>query len=207
MNKGQRIFITGIGTDIGKTLAATILVEALHADYWKPVQAGSLNDTDSDFVQRMISNEVSVIHPESFRLTEPMSPHAAAKIDGVKIRLRDFHLPHTNNTLIIEGAGGILVPLNEKLLVIDLIEKLDADVIIVIRNYLGSINHSLLTIEAAKSRKLKIAGLIINGEPNKASEEIILRHSNLPLLGRIFTETEITQAIISKYSEQFEFFK
>ncbi|HUM47410.1 MAG TPA: dethiobiotin synthase [Chitinophagales bacterium] len=205
MSKQQTFFITGIGTDIGKTVAAAILVEALNADYWKPVQAGGLNDTDTDFVRRMISNQVSVIHPETFRLTAPMSPHAAAKIDGVKIRLKDFHLPKTKNTLIIEGAGGILVPLNEKRLVIDLIKKLNADVIIVIKNYLGSINHSLLTIEAAKSRNLNIAGLIINGEPNKSSEEIILKHSKLKVLGRVFPEKEITKAIISKYAVGFNF--
>lgn len=205
MSKQQTFFITGIGTDIGKTLAAAILVEALNADYWKPVQAGSLNDTDADFVRRMISNQVSVIHPETFRLTEPMSPHAAAKIDRVNIRLKDFHLPKTKNTLIIEGAGGILVPLNEKRLVVDLIKKLNAEVIIVIKNYLGSINHSLLTIEAAKSRKLKIAGLIINGEPNKASEEIILKRSRLKVLGRIFPEKEITKSIVRNYAVSFDF--
>ena len=203
MAKSRNLFITGIGTDVGKTVVAAILTEALEADYWKPVQCGSLEDTDSDFVRRMITNSTSFIHPETFRLTAPMSPHAAAKLEEVKIHLRDFKLPHTNNNLIIEGAGGILVPLNEKRLVIDLIEYLDAEVIIVIRNYLGSINHSLLTIAAAKQKKLKIAGIIFNDTPNEESEHVIINHSKLKLLGRILPEKQFTKEIIKLYSNQF----
>lgn len=190
---------------MGKTLVSAILVEALKADYWKPVQAGSLENTDADFVRQNISNADIVIHPEAFRLTKPMSPHAAAKIDGVNIHLKDFHLPKTKNNLIIEGAGGILVPLNEKRLVIDLIERLKTEVIIVVRNYLGSINHSLLTIEAAQTRKLNVLGLIFNGEPNEASEQIILKHSKLKMLGRIFPEKEINRETILRYATEFEF--
>lgn len=203
MRRQRKIFITGIGTDVGKTVVSAILAEALQADYWKPVQAGNLEDTDSDFVRRMISNSLSIVHPETFRLTKPMSPHAAAKIDGVKIRLKDFVLPDTKNMLLIEGAGGLMVPLNDKRLVIDLIEKLNAEVIIVIKNYLGSINHSLLSIEALKRKNLKVRGLIFNGEPNKASEEIILRHSGLPLLGSILQEQEITKEQVRYYANNF----
>lgn len=204
MNKQRKIFISGIGTDIGKTVAAAIVTEALHADYWKPVQAGNLGDTDSDFVRRMISNKISVIHPEAFRLTQPMSPHAAAAIDGVKIKLSRMAVPQTNRDLVIEGAGGILVPLNNKRLVIDLIGKFDAELIIVVKNYLGSINHSLMTIEAAKARKLKIAGLIFNGEPNEASQKIILKHSGLPLLGSILPEQQITRETVLHYAGIFQ---
>lgn len=203
MSKPRKLFITGIGTDIGKTVASAILAEALKADYWKPVQAGSLDNTDSDVVRRIISNSVSVVHPEAYRLTQPMSPHAAAKIDGITIRLKDFKLPETQNTLIIEGAGGILVPLSNNKLVIDLIEKLKAEVVIVISNYLGSINHSLLTIESALNRKLAIAGIIFNGEPNVASEEIILHYAKLRLLGRIQQEQEVSREMVLKYAGQF----
>lgn len=203
MSKQRRLFITGIGTDVGKTVAAAILAEALKADYWKPVQAGSLENTDSDFVRRMISNSVSVIHPERYRLTQPMSPHAAAKIDGVRIRLKDFKLPETQNTLIIEGAGGILVPLSDSKFVVDLIEKLKTEVVIVVRNYLGSINHSLLTIDCARNRKLALAGIIFNGEPNAASEEIILQYSKLPVLGRIRQEVEVNGEMVQTYARQF----
>ena len=203
MSKQRKLFITGIGTDVGKTVASAILAEALKADYWKPVQAGSLGNTDSDVVRRIISNSVSVVHPESYRLTQPMSPHAAAKIDGITIRLKDFKLPETQNTLIIEGAGGILVPLSDNKLVIDLIEKLKAEVVIVISNYLGSINHSLLTIECALKRNLRIAGIIFNGEPNAASEEIILHYAKLRLLGRIQREQEVNREMVLKYAGQF----
>lgn len=203
MSKQRKLFITGIGTDVGKTVASAILAEALKADYWKPVQAGSLDNTDSDVVRRIISNSVSVVHSETYRLTQPMSPHAAAKIDGITIRLKDFKSPETQNTLIIEGAGGILVPLSNNKLVIELIEKLKAEVVIVISNYLGSINHSLLTIECALKRNLRIAGIIFNGEPNAASEEIILHYAKLRLLGRIQREQEVNREMVLKYAGQF----
>jgi dethiobiotin synthetase len=204
MTKQRCFFVTGIGTGIGKTFISAILTEAWNADYWKPVQCGNLEDSDSHFVKRMISNSSSTIHPEGFRLREPMSPHAAAKAEGVKIHLKDFDLPETKRTLVIEGAGGILVPLNDKKLVIDLIKKLDTEVIIIIKNYLGSINHSLLTIEAAKKRKLKIAGIIFNGDPVPSSEEIILKHSKLPLIGRVMQEPVIDPSIVSKYATLFK---
>ena len=204
MSKQRCFFVTGIGTGIGKTFISAILTEAWKADYWKPVQCGSLEDSDSHFVKRMISNSTSSIHPEVFRLREPMSPHAAAKAEGVKIHLKDFHLPETKRTLVIEGAGGILVPLNDNKLVIDLIKKLDVEVIIVIRNYLGSINHSLLTIEAAKKRKLKIAGIIFNGDPVSSSEEIILKRSKLPVIGRVTQEPFVDPSIVSKYATLFQ---
>lgn len=203
MSKQRKLFITGIGTDVGKTVASAILAEALKADYWKPVQAGSLDNTDSNVVRRIISNSVSVVHSETYRLTQPMSPHAAAKIDGITIRLKDFKSPETQNTLIIEGAGGILVPLSDNKLVIDLIEKLKAEVVIIISNYLGSINHSLLTIECALKRNLRIAGIIFNGEPNAASEEIILHYAKLRLLGRIQREQEVNREMVLKYAGQF----
>lgn len=203
MSKQRKLFITGIGTDVGKTVASAILAEALKADYWKPVQAGSLDNTDSNVVRRIISNSVSVVHSETYRLTQPMSPHAAAKIDGITIRLKDFKSPETQNTLIIEGAGGILVPLSDNKLVIDLIEKLKAEVVIIISNYLGSINHSLLTIECALKRNLRIAGIIFNGEPNVASEEIILHYAKLRLLGRIQREQEVNREMVLKYAGQF----
>jgi dethiobiotin synthetase len=199
----QKFFITGNGTDVGKTIVAAIVCEALQADYWKPVQAGNLDHTDADFVKRMISHSKSVIHPETFRLTQPMSPHAAAKTDGVKIRLKDFQLPKTKNHLLIEGAGGLLVPLNQKRLVADLAKKLEAPLIIVCRLYLGSINHSLLTIEAAKRRGLKIEGIIFSGEPNEASEKIIQQHGRLKVLGRVNQEEFFDRDQIARYAAAF----
>jgi len=196
-----RFFITGIGTDVGKTVASAILVEALNADYWKPIQAGSLDDTDTMTVRSLISNTKSVFHPETYRLSSAMSPHAAAEIDKIKINLQKIILPKTSNTLIIEGAGGVMVPLNDKLLVIDLIKKFKAEVILVSSNYLGSINHTLLTIEALKNRNIPIAGIIFNDKPAKASEEYILKYTGLNCLLFIEKEKKIDKKIILKYKQ------
>lgn len=199
----RRIFITGIGTDIGKTVAAAILTEGLKADYWKPVQAGSLEDTDSDFVRRMITNDQSTVHPEAFRLNHPVSPHLAAAMDGMEIRWKDIRVPRTRNTLIIEGAGGLMVPLSEKLLMIDLIEKLKAEVVVVSRHYLGSINHTLLTLEMLKKRKLPVSGVLFNGGENAATEKIILKVSGVKGLGRIAFASRINREFIRRQAEMF----
>jgi dethiobiotin synthetase len=199
----RRIFITGIGTDIGKTVAAAILTEGLKADYWKPVQAGSLEDTDSDFVRRMISNDQSTVHPEAFRLNRPVSPHLAAAMDGIEISLKDIRVPRTRNTLIIEGAGGLMVPLSEKLLMIDLIEKWKAEVIVVSRHYLGSINHTLLTLEMLKKRKLPLCGVIFNGDENTATEKIILNVSGVKGLGRIAPAPRMNREFIRQQAAMF----
>ncbi len=199
----RRIFITGIGTDIGKTVAAAILTEGLKADYWKPVQAGGLEDTDSDFVRRMITNDRSTVHPEAFRLNHPVSPHLAAAMDGIRIRLKDIRVPRTRNTLIIEGAGGLMVPLSEKLLLIDLIERLKAEVIVVSRHYLGSINHTLLTLEMLKKRKLPICGVIFNGDENAATEKIILKISGVKSLGRIPPASRMNREFIRRQAAMF----
>jgi dethiobiotin synthetase len=200
----RKIFVTGIGTDVGKTVVSTILTEAFHADYWKPVQTGSFFATDSAKVQKLISNELTRIHPESYSLKPYMSPHAAAEVEGVHIEMRSISLPDTTNHLIIEGAGGLMVPLNSSEFIIDLIGKFDAEVVLVIQNYLGSINHSLLSIDALKHRKAKMLGLVFNGPPHKLSEDIILSYSGLPLLGRVQKEAEINKEVISMYAKQFK---
>src|SRR5665647_500692 len=168
------IFITGTGTDVGKTLVAAIVVEALQADYWKPVQAGYENGTDSLWVQQMLSNKKSVIHPELYKLKMPASPHIAAAAEQKEIKIKKIvaHLPKTKNKLIIEGAGGLMVPLNNKELVIDLIKKLQAKVIIVSKNELGSINHSLLTAAVLKKEKINVAGWIFTEEYQNYEREI-----------------------------------
>lgn len=168
------IFITGTGTDVGKTLVAAIVVEALQADYWKPVQAGYENGTDSLWVQEMLSNKRSVIHPELYKLKMPASPHIAAAAEQKEIKIKKIvaHLPKTKNRLIIEGAGGLMVPLNNKELIIDLIKKLEAKVIIVSKNELGSINHSLLTAAVLKKEKINVAGWIFTEEYQNYEREI-----------------------------------
>jgi len=203
----RKIFVTGIGTDVGKTLVSSILVEALQADYWKPVQTGSFFSTDTAKVQKWISNTVSKIHPETYCLKQYMSPHAAAELEGTEIKLANINIPETDKTLIIEGAGGLMVPLNRSEFMIDMIAKFDAEVILVVQNYLGSINHTLLSVEALKSRGLNVLGLIFNGPPHQLSEDIILDTTKLKLLGRINKETDLDKSVISRYAKTFEYLK
>lgn len=195
----KRIFVTGISTEVGKTLASAIIVEALQADYWKPIQAGELESSDSLAVKRLISNPRSVIHPEAYRLRSPMSPHAAAQIDATVIDLARIKRPKTNNHLVIEGAGGLLVPLNEKDTILDLILPGDS-VIVISRHYLGSINHTLLTLERL-ARNGHNAYLLFNGDPHPATEDVILKMSGVPSLGRIAPEASVDARTVRKYAE------
>ena len=200
----MRLFVTGIGTEVGKTIVSAILTEALKADYWKPVQAGDLDWNDTKKVQSLISNTESYFHKEAFRLKHPMSPHAAAKRDGVDIQLKDIQTPETSNHLIIEGAGGLMVPLNNNACIIDMIPPLDCEVVLVSRNYLGSINHTLLSIEALQQRNIPIKGIIFNGQENKDTESVILKMTGVSLLGRVDEETIFNKATIIKYAQQFK---
>ncbi len=200
----RKIFITGIGTDVGKTVVSAILIQALKADYWKPVQTGSFYGSDTDKIKKLVDTDHSTFHPEAYLLEKYMSPHAAAEEQGIEIKMDQIVLPQTNNTLIIEGAGGVLVPLNHKEFVVDLIKKFDCEVVLVIQNYLGSINHSLLTIESLKNRKINVAGIVFNGPPHKMSEDIIIEFSGLKMLGRINKEAQITKEVIQKYVDHFK---
>jgi dethiobiotin synthetase len=181
----RRLFVTGIGTNVGKTVISAILTQRLHADYWKPIQAGELDNTDSMKVSQWVENSTSVIHPEVYKLTNPMSPHAAAERDGVNIDLNNIMTPETKGDLVIEGAGGLMVPLNKCDLLIDLIPHLHAEAVLVSQHYLGSINHTILSIEALRSRNINIAGIIFNGGENKDTESIIKSVCAVPILGRI----------------------
>ena len=198
----MKLFITGIGTDVGKTIASAIITEALEADYWKPIQAGDLDTSDSHKIKAFLSNDKTVIHPNSYALNTPASPHLAAEIDGITIDLKKIQEPETNNHLVIEGAGGLFVPLNDQDCVIDLI-KSDYKVIVVSRHYLGSINHTLLTIEALKSRKIAIAGILFNGKENQSTESIILEKTAVKCIGRIDEEPYFDQNVIREYADLF----
>ncbi|MGC4041232.1 MAG: dethiobiotin synthase [Flavobacterium sp.] len=198
----MKLFITGIGTDVGKTIASSIVVEALEADYWKPVQAGDLDNSDSHKVGRYISNSTTKFHDNSYKLNTPASPHLAAELDGIIIDLKQIKEPKTKNHLVIEGAGGIFVPLNDTDCVIDLIQK-DYKVIVVSRHYLGSINHTLLTIEALQNRNIEVAGIIFSGDENKSTEEIILSKTKVKFIGRIDNEPYFDQNVIRYYADKF----
>ena len=181
----KQFFITGIGTNVGKTIVSAIVAESLAATYWKPIQAGDLEYSDSIKVNTLTSDQVQVL-PEKFRLNTPASPHFAAEIDGVDIQKSDFILPTVEGNLIVEGAGGLMVPINnEGDLYIDLIQQFQLPVILVSMHYLGSINHTLLSIEALKSRKIPIEGIVFVGDENPATEKIILYKTNLNVIGRI----------------------
>ena len=177
----QPIFITGIGTGIGKTVVSAILVEALQADYWKPIQAGFDQGTDTEWIRNNVSNSVSRIHPELYRLRLAASPHIAAREEFLKIDVDEIVTAYNkmakqasaNDILIIEGAGGLMVPLNENEFVIELIRRLNAKVMIVSKNYLGSINHSLLTAIACKTTRLDVIGWIFNDQYLHYEEEIV----------------------------------
>ncbi len=181
----ENLFITGIGTGIGKTIVSAVLVEKLKADYWKPIQSGDLHNSDSLTVENLISNTDSRIHPEAYRLSRPFSPHKSAAIDGITIDPEKIILPATDNTLIIEGAGGLMVPLSGRFLMIDLIKKLNAEVVLISQHYLGSINHTLLSIYALQQNSIPIKGIIFNGANDMSSKEYVLEYSGLKLLGQI----------------------
>lgn len=198
----MKLFITGISTDVGKTIVSAIITEALQADYWKPIQAGDLEHSDSHKIKDLISNTKSVIHSNSYALHTPASPHYAAAVDGVTIDSKKIGEPLTENHLVIEGAGGILVPLNDNEVIADLI-KPDYKVIVVSRNYLGSINHTLLTVEALQSRKCNIAGIIFSGSENKASEAIIIAKTGIKLLGRVEEEPYFDKNVVLEYAAVF----
>jgi len=198
----SKVFVTGIGTGIGKTIVSAIITEALKADYWKPVQTGLHEGTDSQTIRKLVTNSVTKIHPEAFSLIMPASPHAAAKAENATIHIKDIKTPLTNNILVIEGAGGLMVPLNEKELMIDFIMETKASVILVVKQYLGSINHTLLSIDALKQKGIEIAGIIYNGELNKSSEEAIEAFSRCKVLGRIGQEANFSSAHVLKYAQE-----
>ncbi|NUY80308.1 dethiobiotin synthase [Flavobacterium sp. MAH-1] len=196
----MKFFITGISTDVGKTVASAIVTQALEADYWKPVQAGDLNNSDSHKIEKYISNDTTKIHANAYALNTPASPHLAAELDGLRIDLEKIVEPKTDNHLVIEGAGGLLVPLNEIDTVADLI-KPDYKVIVVSRHYLGSISHTLLTIEALKNRKADIAGIIFSGDENASTEKIILGKTGVKMIGRIENEPYFDKNVIAEYAD------
>ena len=196
----RKIFVTGIDTNIGKTIVSAVLVQALGADYWKPIQSGDLKKSDSMKIEKLVTNPRTRIHLEKYRLTQPLSPHESARIDGKNIKVEDFEVPISfNNNIIIEGAGGLMVPINhDGDYILDVIKQLDCEVLIVSKNYLGSINHTLMTVEMLKKYDIPILGFMFNGASNKASEEIILKNSRLPLIAKLPEGQKVDSAFIHK---------
>lgn len=198
------LIVAGIGTDVGKTVVSTVLCRALNADYWKPIQAGSLEHTDSDEVNRFLTHSDGfTAWPEAYRLTYPMSPHAAAERDGVHIQMKEILAPaKARKNLVIELAGGLMVPLSETLSTVNLVEKLAMPVVLVANYYLGSINHSLLSIHLLKTLNIPILGIVFNGEINAQSRDVILTQGQLELLGEIPQAEKIDEHFIQQHAEE-----
>jgi dethiobiotin synthetase len=197
----KHYFITGISTEVGKTIVSSIVTEALEADYWKPIQAGELDNCDTKKVRQLISNTKSQFHDNTYALNTPMSPHAAAEIDGVTIDIKKIKTPKTKNNLVIEGAGGLLVPLNNKHTILDIIQP-NCKVIVVSRHYLGSINHTLLTVNLLKEKGFEVA-IIFSGHEHKTTEAIIKKLANVPVIGRIDEEPYFDKNVVLEYADLF----
>jgi dethiobiotin synthetase len=174
--QNKPIFVTGIGTYVGKTVVSAVLCEQLRTDYWKPVQSGDLDDTDSQQVKKLISNQKTLIHTETFRLEQAASPHQSARAQDIEILPKAFMLPKTDNQLLIEGAGGLFVPLSSSFLISDLIRQLDAEVVLVVRNYLGCINHTLLSLHALATLNIPLKHVVLNGLFPEDTVDVILQH-------------------------------
>lgn len=198
----RNLVVAGIGTNVGKTIVAAIVTEALRADYWKPVQAGELHQTDTDKVRSLVSNNITCFHPETYRLKEALSPHTAAASEGLEISTQAIKIPQTQNTLVIELAGGIMVPLNKTCTNLDLLKQWNLPVLLVSQNYLGSINHTLLSAMVLKQYHIQTAGIIFNGAPNTSTEEFILERTGLKLAGRVGEMKTINKNSIAELAHQ-----
>jgi dethiobiotin synthetase len=211
------IFVTGIGTDVGKTVASAVLCEALEADYWKPVQAGFDDGTDATLLKSLITNKKTVVHPETYKFKLASSPHISARKEGIKIELdkivEDFlqiqsSTANRQSSIIIEGAGGLMVPLNDNEFIIDLIKKLNAKAILVSKNYLGSINHSLLTASVCKQNNIDVLGWMFNEDYMNYEEEIeawtgYTKIATVPTCEHVNANFIQQQALLIKHSLQF----
>ena len=200
----KRVFITGTDTNIGKTVVSAILMAGTGGDYWKPVQSGTVDGTDSQFIQSLLGCSAERIHKERFVLSQPLSPHAAALIDDEHINLSDFVLPEAGDrNLIVEGAGGVLVPLNEHHLVVDLIERLDLPAIVVARSGLGTINHTLMTLRTLRSQGVQVIGVIMNGTKNQSNRQAIEHYGQIPVIGEVEPLAVLSPDVLKSAFKQF----
>ncbi|MGL4767137.1 MAG: dethiobiotin synthase [Formosimonas sp.] len=201
MNPSQPIALTGIHTNIGKTICAAVLTQAWQCDYWKPIQAGDLACSDSIRVRELLRNPHSQVMPEAFALHTAASPHVAAAIDGVNIELSDLTAPRRNH-LLIETAGSVLSPVNARHTVADLLAFAHWPTILVVQHYLGSISHTLSAIEALQSRGVAILGLVINGAAHVESEAFICHYTQLPIVARVAQLPQLNAAAVTQAAQQ-----
>ena len=198
----KKFFITGTDTSVGKTLFCSILMNKFHYNYWKPIQTGNKNDNDTIYIKKICKIPSNRFYKPAFSFRKSLSPHQAAKYENVSINLNNIKKPITNNPLIIEGVGGILVPLNNKNLIIDLIKKLKFPVIIVSRSTLGTINHTLMTIKILRQNKIKIYGVVLNGVMNKKNAQSIEHFGKVKVLAQIPFFKKISLKKIKNFTNQ-----
>lgn len=197
-----QIFVTGTDTGIGKTVVSAVLTEGLQASYWKPVQSGLEEETDSEFLSRVTSSDCEIL-PEGYRLQTPMSPHASASIDGVQINLDDLGIPpYQNQHLIVEGAGGLMVPMNDDTMIIDLIEELQMPVVLVARSKLGTLNHTFLSLEALRNRSIPILGVVMNGPKHQSNYEAISRYGEVDILAELEYQDQLDTSCMNRLFQE-----
>ena len=198
----KKFFITGTDTSVGKTLFCSILMDKFLYDYWKPVQTGNKNDNDTIYIKKICKIPSNRFYKPAFSFRKSLSPHQAAKYENVSINLNNIKKPITNNPLIIEGVGGILVPLNNTNLIIDLIKKLKLPVIIVSRSTLGTINHTLMTIKILRQNRVLIYGVVLNGPINTKNAESIEHFGKVKVLTQIPFFKKISLKKIKNFTNQ-----
>ncbi len=201
----KNIIVAGIGTEVGKTIAAAILTTLLNGDYWKPVQCGVDGNCDSAIMKKLLCAKKHRVHPPAYSLKMDASPHHAARMENICIDLQAIIPPETTSPLIIESVGGVYVPILTESLSIDLFKTWKCQWIVVSKHYLGSINHTLLTLDALKRHHIPVSGIIFNGEPNIDSETAILRNSRVPFFNRLLPETSINRQTIQRYAKQWQY--
>lgn len=208
MELPSRMFVTGTDTGVGKTLVSAALVAGMDAVYWKPIQSGLEGITDTQWVREKTGLSEDHFHPEAYRLSRPLSPHAAAAIDGIRIDLDEIQIPQTGGRLIIEGAGGIMVPLNEREFMLDLMGKLKVPVLLVARSTLGTINHTLLSLEQLRRHRIAVLGVVLNGPENDLNRRAIEQYGRIHVLAEIEPLNEINaeslKSIFKKFKERIE---
>jgi dethiobiotin synthetase len=186
MRLPERFFVTGTDTSVGKTFVSAILMLGLKAKYWKPIQTGTKDGTDTEWLQLVTGLPQEQFYPERYRMAEPLSPHAAAQIEGIEIELSQLSLPGPKTApLIVEGAGGVLVPVNDRDFMLDVMKTLALPVVLVARSGLGTINHTLLTLERLRASGLEIVGVVMNGKANPSNRKALEQYGKIEVIAEI----------------------
>jgi dethiobiotin synthetase len=198
----NRYWIAGTDTDVGKTLVSAVVVQGLQSSYWKPIQSGIMDGTDTGYVQKLTGLKKDHFIPEVYKFKQPLSPHLAARLDGGEVHTDSIFAPDPalikNGSLVIEGAGGLLVPLNGDSLMIDLMKQIEAPVILVCRSSLGTINHSLLSIRVLKEYGFNIMGFVMNGPENLENEKAVIKYGQIEHLGSIPHLKSLTREVLTE---------